>query len=61
MFLRVMPIVFLFLVRLRFPSHLSAVQVIRNRYDNEVVKLMRKFENLDFKYRKSIVRFSFPG
>ena len=56
-----MPIVFLFLVRLRFPSHLSAVQVIRNRYDNEVVKLMRKFENLDFKYRKSIVRFSFPG
>ena len=50
---------FLFLVRLRFPLHLSTVQVIRNRYGNEVVKLMRKFERLDFKYRKVLLDLDF--
>ena len=59
MFLRVMSIVFLFLVRLRFPSLLSTVQVIRNRYGNEVVKLMQKFEKLDFKYRKVLLDLDF--
>ena len=59
MFLRVIPIVFLFLVRLRFPSHLPTVQVIRNGYGNEVVKLMRKFERLDFKYRKVLLDLDF--
>ena len=59
MFLRIMSIVFLFLVRLRFPSHLSTVQVIRNRYGNEVVKLMPKFEKLDFKHRKVLVDLDF--
>ena len=29
--------------------------MIRNRYDNEVVKLMRKFEKLDFKYRIKVL------
>ena len=61
MFLRVMSIVFLFLVCLRFPSHLSTVQVIRNHYGNEVVKLMLKFEKLDFKYRKILLDSDFLG
>ena len=60
MFLRVIYIVFLFLVRLGFPSHMSTVQVIRNRYGNEVGKLMRKFERLDFKYRKVLLDLDFP-
>ena len=55
MFLQVMTIVFLFLVRLHFPSHLSTVQVISNRYGNETVKLMQKFEKLDFRYRKLLL------
>ena len=58
-FLRVMSIVFLFLVRLRFPSYLSTIQVIRNRCGNEVVKLMRKFQKLDFKYRKVLLDLGF--
>ena len=49
MFLRIISIVFLFLVHLGFSSHLSTVQVIRNRYGNEVVKLMWKFERLNFR------------
>ena len=59
MFLRLMSIVFLFLVHFRFPSHLSTVQVIRDRYGNEVVKLMRIFEKLDFKYWKVLVDLDF--
>ena len=54
-----MSIVFLFLVNFRFPSHSSTVQVIRNRYGNEVVKLIRKFENLDFKYWKVLLDLDF--
>ena len=59
MFLRVMSIVLLFLVRLRFPSHLSTVQVARNYYGNEVVKLKRKFKRLDFRYRKVLLDLDF--
>ena len=59
MFLRVISTIFLFLVCIRFPSHLSTVQVICNRYGNEVVKLMRKFERLDFKYRKVLLDLDF--
>ena len=59
MFLLVISIVFLFLVRLRFPSKMSTVQVIRNRYGNEAVKLMRKFERLDFRYQKVLLGLDF--
>ena len=38
---------------------MSGIQVIRNRYGNEVVKLMRKFERLDFKYRKVLLDLDF--
>ena len=46
---------FLFLVHLVFSSHLSIVQVIRNRYGNEVVKLMWKFERLNFRCQKLLL------
>ena len=49
----------LFLVRLCFPLQLSIVQVIRNRYGNEVVKMMRKFEKLDFTYWKVLLDLGF--
>ena len=58
---RVFSTVFLFLVRLRFPSNLSMIQVIRNRYGNDTVKLVRQFEKLDYKYRKLLLDLSFLG
>ena len=59
MFIPVISIVLLFLVCLRFPSHLLTLQVVRNRYGNEVAKLMHKFERLDFRYRKVLLDLDF--
>ena len=53
MFLKALALVLMFLVRLRFPKNLSLIQVIHKRYGNTVVKLVRKFEKLDFKHRKA--------
>ena len=53
MFLKALALVFMFLIRLRFPKNLSLIQVIHKRYDNTVVKLVRRFEQLDFKHRKA--------
>lgn len=61
MFLKVMALVFMALIRLRFPRHLSFINVIQNRYGNEVVKLVRKFEKTDFKLRKLKLDLSFLG
>ena len=57
--LRVISIVFLFLVRLRFPSNLSTIQVIRNRYGNDTVKLVRQFEKLNYKHLKILLDLNF--
>ena len=57
--LRFISIVFLFLVRLRYPSNLSTIQVIRNRYGNDTVKLVRNFAKLDYKHRKILLNLNF--
>ena len=57
--LKVISIVFLFLVRLRFPSNLSTIQVIRNRYGNDTVKLVRQFEKVDYKHSKILLDLNF--
>ena len=57
--LRVISIVFLFLVQLRFPSNLSTIQVIRNRYGNDTVKLVRQFEKLNYKHRQILLDLNF--
>ena len=49
----------MFLVRLRFPSRLSLLQVIRNRYGDTIVKLVRKFEKVDFKHSKAALDLNF--
>ena len=59
MMLRVISIVFLLLVQLRFPSNLSTIQVIRNRYGNDTVKLVRQFEKLNYKHRKILLDLNF--
>ena len=53
MIVRVLALVFLFLLKLRFPANKSVVEIIRKRYGSEAVKWLRKFENLDFKIRKN--------
>ena len=42
-----------------FPSRLSLLQVIRNRYGDTIVKLVRKFEKVDFKHRKAALHLNF--
>ena len=59
MFLKTLALVFMFLIRLRFPKNLSLIQVIHKRYGNTVVKLVRKFEKLDFKHRKAALDLQF--
>ena len=54
-----MTLVFMFFVRLRFPSRLSLFQVIRNRYGDNIVKLVRKFEKVDFKHSKAALDLNF--
>ena len=52
MLFRVFGLIFLFLIRLRFPPHKSIAQVIKNRYGEVVLKHLRKFEKNEFKKRK---------
>ena len=59
MFLKALALVFLFLMRLRFPKNLSLIQVIHKRYGNTVAKLVRRFEKLDFKHRKVALDLQF--
>ena len=49
---RVIALVFIFIARLRFPSGLSKVEVLRNRYGTDLVKNVTKLEKIDYKYRK---------
>ena len=53
MVVRVLSLVFLFIVRLRFPSEKSVAGVICKRYNDNIVKQIRKFEKLDYKIRKN--------
>ena len=53
MIIRVVSLVFLFMLRLRFPSDKSIANVIRSRYNDEIVKQIPRFEKLDFKIRKN--------
>ena len=59
MSLRTLALVFMFLVRIRFSSRLSLLQVIRNRYGSTIVKLVRKFEKVDFEHRKTTLDWNF--
>lgn len=43
----------------RLPSKLSTIPVIRNRYGNDTVKLVRKFEKRDYKDRKLLLDLIF--
>ena len=59
MLMRVGTLVFLFLIRLRFPTSKSIPNIIKERYGREILKLIRKFEKVDFKYKKAILDLDF--
>ena len=59
MFLKALPLVFMFLIWLGFLKNLSLIQVIHKRYGNTVVKLVRRFEKLDFKHQKGALDLQF--
>ena len=59
MFIRILSLVYLFLIRLRFPSGASVSDVIRKRYGNEVLSKLRKYEKLDLKIGKAKLDISF--
>ena len=50
--LRILTIVYLFIIRCRFPKLKSLPEIIRYRYGNKILKVIRKFEKLDYRLRK---------
>ena len=50
---KILALVFLFLLKLRFPANKSVAEILRKRYGTNAVKWFRKFEKLDFKIRKN--------
>ena len=59
MLLKALDLVFMFLLRLRLPKNLSLIQVIYKRYGNSALKLVRRFEKLDFKHRNVTLDLQF--
>ena len=50
---------FFFLVRLRFPTSKSIPSIIKERYGRKILKLIRKFEKVDFKFKKATLDLDF--
>ena len=59
MFVYISAIVFLFIIRSRFPRNKSIAEIIRKRYGNHVLKQTRKYEKIDYKVRKSMLDIEF--
>ena len=59
MIVRVLALIFLFLLKLRISANKLVADIIRKRYGSEAVKRFRKFEKLDFKIRKNEADFQF--
>ena len=48
----VFTLVFLFVIRCRFPKSKSLASIVRSFYGNHTLKIIRKYEKLDYRYRK---------
>ena len=57
--LPIFTLVFLFMIRSRFPKSKPLSEIIRNRYGNYALKFIRKVEKLDFSLRKISVDIEF--
>ena len=45
--------VLLFAIKCRFPANKSVAEIIRRRYNDDVLSKVRRLEKLDFKLRKN--------
>ena len=52
MIVKVLRLVFLFIIRIRFPKGKSIADIIRSRYGEAFVRTICKFEKSDYKLRK---------
>ena len=52
-------IVFLLLIRLRFPHSKSLSEIIRRRYGEKTIKRLRKFEKIVYRLRKAELDLEF--
>ena len=59
MFMKVAVIIFLFLIRLKFPHSKSLSLIIRGRYDDKIIKRLRKFEKIDYRLQKAELDLEF--
>ena len=57
--MRVAAIVFLFLVRLRFPKSKSISDILRRKYSQSKLKIIQKFEKFDYRLRKAELKLEF--
>ena len=57
--LRIFTLVFLIIIRSRFPKSKPLWEIIRYRYGNYVLKFIRKFEKLDYWLHKISVDIEF--
>ena len=53
MIVKVLGLVFLFMISIRFPKGKSIANIIRSRYGEAFVRKIRKFEKNDYQLRKS--------
>ena len=53
MIVKVLTLVFLFLIQLGFDSGKCIAEIIHKRYGSNTVKQLRKFEKLDYKFFKN--------
>ena len=59
MFMRVVAIVLLFRIQLRFPLSKSMSQIISGRYGDTTIKRLRKLEKIDYSLRKAELDLEF--
>ena len=57
--LGVITLVFLFLVRCRFPTQFCIISILRKWYGHNLIKSIRKLEKLDFKPKKAQLDLGF--
>ena len=57
--MRVATLVFLFLICLHFRTSKSISNIIKERYGCEILKLIRRFEKIDFKFNKATLDLDF--
>ena len=59
MFIKVAVILFLYLIRLRFPQSKSLSQIIKRRFGKKIIKRLRKFKKIDCRLRNAELDLDF--